>query len=141
MGGPRDEFLSEEDLDLQNLTDEELSAWWMQWLLMAQATNDADEGAYSHGAFAWDPSVPRPREGCGGLRIAAIVQERAEEAQPAERGRRNHFESTARASNVARFRRAPANPLRLPRGATGRRLLSAAPTASARRGRSVRPAS
>ena len=42
MGGPRDEFLSEEDLDLQNLTDEELSAWWMQWLLMAQATNDLD---------------------------------------------------------------------------------------------------
>ena len=58
MGGPRDEFLSEEDLDLQNLTDEELSAWWMQWLLLAQATNDIDEGAYSHGVFAWDPSVP-----------------------------------------------------------------------------------
>ena len=59
MGGPRDEFLSEEDLDLQNLTDEELSAWWLQWLLMAQATNDIDAGAYSHGVFAWDPSVPR----------------------------------------------------------------------------------
>ena len=27
--------------------------------LMAQATNDIDEGAYSHGVFAWDPSVPR----------------------------------------------------------------------------------
>ena len=44
---------------LQHLTDEELSAWWMQWLLMAQATNDIDEGAYSHGVFTWDPSVPR----------------------------------------------------------------------------------
>jgi hypothetical protein len=57
---PRDEFLSEEDLDLRNLTDEELDAWWMQWLLMAQATNDHDAGAYSHGVFDWDPSVPRP---------------------------------------------------------------------------------
>ena len=57
---PRDEFLSEEDLDLRNLTDEELDAWWMQWLLMAQATNDLDAGACSHGVFDWDPSVPRP---------------------------------------------------------------------------------
>jgi hypothetical protein len=57
---PRDEFLSEEDLDLKNLTDAELSAWWMQWLRMAQATNDYDAGAYAHGVFEWDPSVPRP---------------------------------------------------------------------------------
>ena len=57
---PRDEFLSEEDLDLRNLTDEELDAWWMQWLLMAQATNDLDAGAYSHGVFDWDASVPLP---------------------------------------------------------------------------------
>jgi hypothetical protein len=61
MGGPRDEFLSEEDLDLQNLTDAELSAWWLQWLLMAQATNEDDAGAYSHGVFPWDPAVPRRR--------------------------------------------------------------------------------
>lgn len=60
MNEPRDEFLSEEDLDLRNLTDDELSAWWMQWLLMAQSTNDLDAGAYSHGVFEWDPSVPRP---------------------------------------------------------------------------------
>lgn len=61
MSEPRDEFLSEEDLDLRNLSDEELEAWWMQWLLMAQATNDLDAGAYSHGVFDWDPSVPRPQ--------------------------------------------------------------------------------
>ncbi len=60
MAEPRDEFLSEEDLDLRNLSDEELEAVWMQWLLMAQATNDLDAGAYSHGVFDWDPSVPRP---------------------------------------------------------------------------------
>lgn len=60
MTEPRDEFLSEEDLDLRNLTDAELEAWWLQWLWMAQATNDLDAGAYSHGVFEWDPSVPRP---------------------------------------------------------------------------------
>ena len=32
----------------------------MQWLLIAQATNDLDAGSYSHGVFDWDPSVPRP---------------------------------------------------------------------------------
>lgn len=60
MNEPRDEFLSEEDLDLRNLTEAELEAWWLQWLWMAQATNDLDAGAYSHGVFEWDPSVPRP---------------------------------------------------------------------------------
>lgn len=60
MSEPRAEFLSEEDFDLRNLSDEELEAVWMQWLLMAQATNDPDAGAYSHGVFDWDPSVSRP---------------------------------------------------------------------------------
>lgn len=66
MTGPRDEFLSEEDLDLRNLTEEELQAVWLQWLWMAQATNDLDAGAYSHGVFDWDPTVPRPGAGVGG---------------------------------------------------------------------------
>jgi hypothetical protein len=48
----RDEFLSEEDLDLRNLNDEELVAYWNQWLEQAQATNAADERTYSHGVFA-----------------------------------------------------------------------------------------
>jgi hypothetical protein len=56
---PRDEFSSEEDLDIANLSDAELAAWWLQWLHLAQATNDLDEGAYSHGVFTWDPAVPR----------------------------------------------------------------------------------
>jgi hypothetical protein len=60
MTEPRDEFSSEEDLDLKNLSEAELHAWWLQWLHMAQATNDVDAGAYSHGVFEWDPSVPRP---------------------------------------------------------------------------------
>jgi hypothetical protein len=63
MTEPRDEFLSEEDLDLRNLTEAELQAWWLQWLWMAQATNDLDAGAYSHGVFDWDPAVPRTSGG------------------------------------------------------------------------------
>ncbi len=58
-GGPRDEFLSEEDLDLKNLSDDELSAWWLLWLHLAQSSNDLDAGSYSHGVFTRDPTVPR----------------------------------------------------------------------------------
>ena len=51
----RDEFLSEEDLDLQPLTDEELDAAWTAWLYQAQITNDEDRYTYSHGVFTFDP--------------------------------------------------------------------------------------
>ena len=51
MSGPRDEFLSEEDLDLENLSEEELHAWWILWLQLAQETNDLDESSYTHGVF------------------------------------------------------------------------------------------
>ena len=40
----RDEFLSEEDLDLRNMSEEELDAYWTAWLEQAQATNDRDAG-------------------------------------------------------------------------------------------------
>jgi hypothetical protein len=59
MSGIRDEFLSEEDLDLRNLTEEELVAYWNQWLEQAQTTNDADEHTYSHGVFEHEPSSTR----------------------------------------------------------------------------------
>jgi hypothetical protein len=65
LSGPRDEFLSEEDLDFGRLSPEEQAAWVWQWLLMAQTTNDQDAGAYSHGVFVWDPAVPRPPWGVG----------------------------------------------------------------------------
>jgi len=55
MSELRDEFLSEEDLDLQSLTDEELDAVWMAWLRQAQATNDEDRYTYSHGVFTREP--------------------------------------------------------------------------------------
>lgn len=57
MTSMRDEFLSEEDLDLRNLSWEELIAYWNLWLHQAQATNDLDEALYSHGVFDRDPAV------------------------------------------------------------------------------------
>ena len=53
----RDEFLSDEDLDLRNLTEEELFACWDLWLLQAQATNDLDRHTYSHGVFTVEPEA------------------------------------------------------------------------------------
>jgi len=47
----RFQFLSEEDLDLVNLSDDELSVYWDLWLLQAQQTNDLDRFSYSHGVF------------------------------------------------------------------------------------------
>jgi hypothetical protein len=55
----RDEFLSEEDLDLRNLSDEELIAAWQSWLEQAQATNDLDARTYSHGVFEVEPEIRR----------------------------------------------------------------------------------
>jgi len=47
----RDEFFSEEDLDLQSMTEEELHAAWTGWLRQAQITNEEDKYSYSHGVF------------------------------------------------------------------------------------------
>ena len=51
----RDEFLSDEDLDLRNLSQDELFAYWDLWLLQAQASNDLDQKTYSHGVFVREP--------------------------------------------------------------------------------------
>ena len=51
MDDLKDEFLSEEDLDLKNLDDESLIEYWNAWLLAAQATNEFDKHSYSHSAF------------------------------------------------------------------------------------------
>jgi hypothetical protein len=56
MTEPRDEFLSEEDLDLRNLSEEELDRYWSLWLTQAQVTNDLDRDRYSHGVFEQDPA-------------------------------------------------------------------------------------
>ncbi len=51
----KDEFLSEEDLDLQNLSEQELYEYWNFWLEQAQATNEMDRYSYSHGVFTVEP--------------------------------------------------------------------------------------
>ena len=56
-------FLSEEDLDLANLSWEELLAWWDLWLRQAQATNELDEHLYSHGVFRVEPGWVLTPEG------------------------------------------------------------------------------
>lgn len=48
----RDEFLSEEDLDIASLSFEERVAYWNLWLRQAQATNHLDARGYSHGVMA-----------------------------------------------------------------------------------------
>jgi len=54
---PRDEFFSEEDLDLRNLSEDELIAYWNLWLEQAQITNDLDQNTYSHGVFETTPAA------------------------------------------------------------------------------------
>lgn len=46
-----DQFLSEEDLDLKNLSWEELLVVWNDWLDQAQSTNELDKDHYSNSAF------------------------------------------------------------------------------------------
>jgi len=53
-----DAFLSDEDLDLQNLSFAELVEVWNRWLAQAQATNQEDQYLYSHGVFLVDPCDP-----------------------------------------------------------------------------------
>ena len=47
----RNEFLSEEDLDIGNLSWPELLVVWNAWFMQAQSTNDEDQDDYSHGVF------------------------------------------------------------------------------------------
>lgn len=44
------QMLSEDDLDLRGMTDEELEAAWDFWFDIAQTTNDSDP-EYTHGVF------------------------------------------------------------------------------------------
>lgn len=44
-------LLSEDDLDIAELSPEELAAAWDLWFDLAQATNEADP-PYAHGVFA-----------------------------------------------------------------------------------------
>lgn len=55
-------MLSEDDLNLRNMSREELVAAWDLWFDLAQTTNDADP-PYTHGVFAdreMAPDDPAP---------------------------------------------------------------------------------
>ncbi len=51
------QLLSEDDLDLKEMSDEELARAWDLWFDLAQSTNDADP-PYTHGVFAGLRSDP-----------------------------------------------------------------------------------
>lgn len=55
MKRTQDQFLSEEDLDLKSLSEEELDRVWTAWLRQAQVSNDLDRHEYSHGVFTREP--------------------------------------------------------------------------------------
>ncbi len=50
-----DKFLSEEDLELKQLSTEERDVLWTAWLRQAQRTNTHDQHLYSHGVFTHEP--------------------------------------------------------------------------------------
>jgi hypothetical protein len=52
------ELLSEDDLNLREMTDEELDLAWDLWFDLAQATNDFDP-PYTHGVFVLCQLGPR----------------------------------------------------------------------------------
>ncbi len=65
------QMLSEDDLDLKDMTDEELAAAWDLWFDLAQTTNDSDP-PYTHGVFVnltWDDVRLRD----GSLRDAPLL--------------------------------------------------------------------
>ena len=50
-------MLSEDDVNLRDLSPEELDAAWDLWFDLAQTTNDSDP-PYSHGVFVNTPADP-----------------------------------------------------------------------------------
>lgn len=57
----REEFLSEEDMDLRNLSWEEFLDYWNLWLDQAQVSNELDKDEYSHGVFCSPRELERLR--------------------------------------------------------------------------------
>lgn len=56
------ELLSQDDLNLKDMTDEELAEAWNLWFDLAQATND-DDPPYTHGVFVgltWEDLGGKP---------------------------------------------------------------------------------
>jgi hypothetical protein len=56
------ELLSEDDINLKDMTWEELDKAWDLWFTLAQATNDFDP-PYTHGVFVLCDPEPRTENG------------------------------------------------------------------------------
>ena len=57
-------MLSEDDLNLKDMTDEELDLAWDLWFDLAQASNDSDP-PYTHGVWVnltWEDLEANPKE-------------------------------------------------------------------------------
>lgn len=57
-------MLSEDDLNIKDMSPEELDAAWDLWFDLAQATND-DDPPYTHGVFVnltWEDVAPLPAD-------------------------------------------------------------------------------
>lgn len=72
----RDGFLSEEDLDLRNLSWDELIAYWNLWLEQAQASNEVDRKSYSHGVFVLEPPWPPLDTRMAGRQVGGVRRSR-----------------------------------------------------------------
>jgi hypothetical protein len=58
-------MLSDDDLNLQSMSDEELDAAWDLWFDLAQETNAFDP-PYTHGVLVnWTPPAQDPRDAPG----------------------------------------------------------------------------
>lgn len=55
------QMLSDDDLNLGDMSREELDAAWDLWFDLAQSTNDADP-PFTHGVFARPDGAGRPTE-------------------------------------------------------------------------------
>jgi len=70
------EMLSEDDLNLRQITPEELDLAWDLWFDLAQATNDFDP-PYTHGVFVLcqpQPAGEPLRGGSGRIRLPATAR-------------------------------------------------------------------
>lgn len=76
-------MLSEDDVDLRNLSDEELELAWDLWFDLAQATNESDP-PYTHGVFQL--ARARPAVGDSPLIGADAARSERVDARPVPRG-------------------------------------------------------
>jgi hypothetical protein len=89
------QMLSDDDVNLRDLSSGELDAAWDLWFDLAQSTNEADP-PYTHGVFTGRPSVA-----ASGGRVSEVVVEKTESR--AVEGASSIHEPEAHVSGPVRF--------------------------------------